>query len=192
MSEPEEFSLYDLEEDLLHQYDNVMRLKIFVDSTDDELKNKYTEAIHNHHLKLKNNIDHIDAGFDLLCPHNQFMFTTNAQKVDYQIICAAQIIGHNSTSRNTGFYMYPRSSISKSNIRLANNVGIIDAGYRGHLMGMFDVVYKENKASINKFDRHLQICAPGLIPIIIEMVHNKEDLGEKTARGDGGFGSTGK
>ena len=72
----------------------------------------------------------------------------------------------------------------------ANNVGIIDAGYRGHLMGMFDVIY-ENETIINKFDRHLQICAPGLIPIIVEMVNSKEDLGEKTARGDGGFGSTG-
>ena len=86
--------------------------------------------------------------------------------------------------------MYPRSSISKSNIRLANNVGIIDAGYRGHLMGMFDVIYVD-ETNINKLDRHIQICAPGLVPIIVEIVNSKEDLGEKTARGDGGFGSTG-
>ena len=91
---------------------------------------------------------------------------------------------------NTGYCMYPRSSISKSHIRLANNVGIIDAGYRGHLMGMFDVIYKDT-ATINKYDRYLQICAPNLSPILITMVETKEDLGEKTVRGDGGFGSTG-
>ena len=83
--------------------------------------------------------------------------------------------------------MYPRSSISKTPLRLANSTGIIDAGYRGHLMGMFDVIYV-NETNINKYDRHLQICAPGLIPIVVDIV---EDLGEETARGDGGFGSTG-
>ena len=86
--------------------------------------------------------------------------------------------------------MYPRSSISKSNLRLANNVGIIDAGYRGHLIGMFDVIYTDG-ITIEKFDRNLQICAPGLIPIIAELVTSMDDLGEKTLRGEGGFGSTG-
>ena len=87
--------------------------------------------------------------------------------------------------------MYPRSSISKSPLRLANNVGIIDAGYRGHLIGMFDLP-SGNTEHIKKFDRYLQICAPGLVPIIVEVVNQKEDLGEETERGDGGFGSTGR
>jgi dUTP pyrophosphatase len=87
--------------------------------------------------------------------------------------------------------MYSRSSISKSNLRLANNVGIIDAGYRGHLMGMFDVIYTDQTV-VNKFDRHLQICAPGLIPIYVQLVDSKDILGIDTARGDGGFGSTGR
>ena len=191
MSEPE-FSLFNLHENLLHNYNKFMLLKIFVDSNDDELKNKYEEHIYQHNLKLYKNIRHIDAGFDLLCPNEQTLYTTNAQKVDYQVMCAAEIIGYDNSSINTGFYMYPRSSISKSKIRLANNVGIIDAGYRGHLMGMFDVIYTGGDATtINKFDRHLQICAPCLIPIIVKMVNSREELGEKTARGEGGFGSTG-
>lgn len=108
-------------------------------------------------------------------------------KLDYKIICSAQIVGFNISSYNTGFYMYPRSSISNSNIRLATNVGIIDAGYRGHLMGMFDVIYA-NETNVNKFDRHLQICAPNLIPIIVTLVNvnSREEMGENTARGDGG------
>lgn len=183
-----EFYLYDL--DLLHKYNNFMNLKIFVDSNDNELKQKYEEYINQHHLKLYKNINHIDAGFDLLCPEIKRFTSTNVNKLDYQVICAAEIVGYNDVCYNTGFYMYPRSSISKSNLRLANNVGIIDAGYRGHLMGMFDLIYK-NELTINKFDRHLQICAPNLMPIIVQLVHSMEELGEKTARGDGGFGSTG-
>ena len=42
-----------------------------------------------------------------------------------------------------------------------------------------------------KYERYLQICAPGLVPIIVEIVGTKEELGEDTARGAGGFGSTG-
>jgi dUTP pyrophosphatase len=188
-SEPE-FYLCDLEKDLLFEYNKFMHLKIFVDSSDNELKQKYEEIIYQHNLKLHKNIHHIDAGFDLLTPEPKRLTSMSVNKLDYKIICSAQIVGLNDSCYNTGFYMYPRSSISKSNIRLANNVGIIDAGYRGHLMGMFDVIYV-NEINVNKFDRHLQICSPNLIPIIVKMVNSREELGEKTARGDGGFGSTG-
>lgn len=176
-------------QDLINIYDKYMYLKIFIDSDDNELREKYIESISEHHLKLVNNIKHADAGFDLLSPETKRMTSMSVNKLDYKISCSAKMIYRNH-SFNTGFYMYPRSSISKSQIRLANNIGIIDAGYRGHLMGMFDVIYV-NETNINKFDRHLQICAPGLVPIIIDIVNSKEELGEKTARGDGGFGSTG-
>jgi dUTPase len=162
-------------------YGKYMLLKIFVDSSDNDLIAKYHEACKNHYSKLLNNIDYIDAGFDLFAPQEQKIYAESAcvQKIDYQIICAAKIYNYATDHvYNTGFYMYPRSSILESNIRLANNVGIINAGYRGHLMGMFDVVYINGCKTINKFDRHLQICAPGLIPIVVEMVGSKEELGE--------------
>jgi dUTP pyrophosphatase len=183
---------------LLEIYGKYMHLKIFIDSSDNQLLDKYIGAVNDHHLKMCNNIYHIDAGFDLFSPENYEFLSSNVNKLDYQLICSAQIIKRDRTF-NTGFYMYPRSSISKSKLRLANNVGIIDAGYRGHLMGMFDILYTDtfdvlnaDKVNVNKFDRYAQICAPGLIPIIIEIVNSREDLGEKTTRGDGGFGSTGK
>ena len=43
-----------------------------------------------------------------------------------------------------------------------------------------------------KYDRYLQICAPGLTPIVVEVVNSNEALGEETVRGAGGFGSTGR
>jgi dUTP pyrophosphatase len=101
---------------------------------------------------------------------------------------------------NTGYYMYPRSSLSKTQLRLANSTGIIDSGYRGHLIGMFDVVNIQKNISDDndfdycgyKYDRYLQICSPGLVPILVKIVNNKEELGEETERGEGGFGSTGR
>jgi dUTPase len=68
-------------------------------------------------------------------------------------------------------------------------------------MGMFDIVnideakmskYMTEDYIINKYDRLVQICAPGLVPIIVEVVDKVEELGEKTERGSGGFGSTGR
>ena len=177
---------------LLQNIGKYMNLQIYIDSDDDELKEKYKQAIQEHHNKfLLNNYEFADAGFDLFAPEDQTMINSKVNKLDYKIICRASIVDKNMCERYTGFYMYPRSSISKSNLRLANNVGIIDSGYRGYLIGMFDVVYT-NETVVNKFDRHLQICAPSLMPICVKLVESKELLGINTVRGDGGFGSTGR
>lgn len=180
-----------------------MYLKIFIDSDDMSLKSKYIEYINERELKMQKDPEHIDAGFDIFVPHEVLMNNNLVNKLDFMISCSAQIfeISKNENehreiniykTHNTGYYMYPRSSISKTNLRLANNVGIIDAGYRGHLMGMFDILYHQDVVlQVNKFDRLLQICAPELMPIYVELVDTKDELGDKTIRGDGGFGSTG-
>ena len=88
--------------------------------------------------------------------------------------------------------------MSKTALRLANNQGIIDAGYRGNLIGMFDCIYNDDESDDREYDcymdaysRMLQICAPGLVPIYAHIVDNIEELGPSTSRGEGGIGSTG-
>jgi hypothetical protein len=46
---------------------------------------------------------------------------------------------------------------------------------------MFDVIYTDG-ITIEKFDRNLQICVPGLIPIIVELVTSMDNLGENIKR----------
>ena len=168
---------------LLGQYDRYMLLRIKINS-DDELRDIYTFAVYDHNQKVANNINHIDAGFDVYVPEQINITNPGVVKINFQIQCAAQMITDRGKHFNTGFYMYPRSSISNTPLRLANSVGIIDAGYRGVLIGVFDPM--ENYI-VNKHTRLTQICAPGLVPIVVEIVN---DLGEETARGNGGFGST--
>lgn len=99
------------------------------------------------------------------------------------------------------YYLYPRSSISKTPLSLANSVGIIDAGYRGEIKTalrhtptvMVDRYLKGfslNDATmvpiIIKNERLVQICAPNLGPIRVRIV----DSLDSTDRGEGGFGST--
>ena len=85
------------------------------------------------------------------------------------------------------FCVYARSSIYKTPFRLANNVGIIDSGYRGNLKAAFDNV-TDGRAVLTPYTRLLQICMPNLVPFQIEIV----DELDNTSRGAGGFGSTGK
>ena len=178
---------------IIQIYGKVMILKLFVDSNDNELKDKYITTAITHNEKILNNSESIDAGYDLYTPENMDFFT-KVNKLDLNVICSAKIYSDTGKVYNTGYYMYPRSSISKTPLRLANSTGIIDAGYRGHLIGMFDVVNLEmgDKYSGLKFDRYLQICSPGLTPIFVEIVDSISELGEETERGSGGFGSTGR
>jgi dUTP pyrophosphatase len=185
---------------LLNIYDKVMVLKVFVDEqTNDNLKYKYYEAAANHNNKLLTNPEHIDAGFDLITPGNEpneaniygienLPFTSQqVNKIDFKVKCSARMFSDTGKQFNTGYYIHPRSSLSKTHLRLANSTGIIDAGYRGHLIGMFDVINSTEYWG-KMYERYLQICAPGLVPIFVEIVDN---LNEETARGANGFGSTG-
>lgn len=199
---------------LLNIYDKVMVLKIFIDSEDNLLKNKYYHAVIDHNDRIVNS-KYIDAGFDLFAPGNDsddiikfygagFPNKPPVNKLDFKVCCSAKMYSDTGKVYNTGYYMYPRSSLSKTQLRLANSTGIIDAGYRGHLIGMFDVAnipFTTSRAYTNenvdtdyigrKYDRYLQICAPALNPIIVEIVDSMNELGEETERGDGGFGSSG-
>lgn len=106
------------------------------------------------------------------------------------------------STKPCGFYLYPRSSISKTRMRLANSIGIIDAGYRGDLIAAVDTIgvfgstdiwhiWKETLSPINKYDRYFQVCAPDLSPFLVHIVETEAELGAPTSRGSGGFGSTG-
>jgi dUTP pyrophosphatase len=164
-----------------------MKLKIYVDN-DNDLKEYYKKAVKDHNNKRINQ-EFVDAGFDLLVPPtNVYKFTKNTvNKIDFRIKCSATL-----NNMPTGFYLYPRSSIIKTPLRLANSVGIIDSGYRGNIIGAFDYLESINEYSLNPYDRLLQICSPTLCAIDVELVDTIEELGSKTDRGINGFGSTGK
>ncbi len=92
-------------------------------------------------------------------------------------------------SKPVHFYLAPRSSIWKSGVVMANSMGIIDASYRGELMGAcLPLVGAEVKLGVG--DRLFQILAPDMGHISSVVVRPLAELDE-TARGAGGFGSTG-
>ena len=84
------------------------------------------------------------------------------------------------------YYLFPRSSISKTPLRMANSIWLIDGGYRGEIMAMCDNI-KSEVFTAEKGLRLFQLVSTDSSPIHFELV---EEL-EMTTRGTGGFGSTG-
>ncbi|MDP6853249.1 MAG: dUTP diphosphatase [Candidatus Marinimicrobia bacterium] len=85
------------------------------------------------------------------------------------------------------YYLFPRSSISKTPLRMANSIGLIDGGYRGEIMAVCDNI-KSEAYTAEKGQRLFQLVAADSSPIHFELVETLE----LTSRGSGGFGSTGK
>jgi len=91
--------------------------------------------------------------------------------------------------------MFPRSSVVKTDQRLANAVGVIDSDYCGEITGVFDVT------RVTPFFQALyepKIYHPGerfaqlvIVPIPEVEYIEVEEL-TPTERGAGGYGSTGK
>ena len=182
-------------------HDRFMHLKLFIDYNDindateaANLKQININSAANHNQKILSDPHFFDAGFDIYLPSDTVFHSGQTNKVDFKVKCCAKIhyLSTTDTSRSyfTGFYTHPRSSLSKTPLRLANSTGIIDAGYRGNLIGMFDC-NSNNDYTSYQLSRLLQICAPNLMPIFVEIVDTIEALGPNTSRGTGGIGSTG-
>lgn len=171
-------------------------LKLYVH--DEELKQKYIEKVAAHNEKMLHN-DFPDSGFDLFVPQQEtFTEQFSCKMIDFKI--KAEMLYSKSGSKeiedwvSCGYYLYPRSSISKTPLMLANHTGIIDSGYRGFVKGAFrhlNSVSSDQPYHVDKHTRLLQVCHPSLCPVLVTIVENESDLSDST-RGDGGFGSTGK
>jgi dUTP pyrophosphatase len=86
-----------------------------------------------------------------------------------------------------GYYteVVPRSSLSKTGYMLANSVGIIDSSYRGSIK----VVVTGDESL-----KSLELPFKGFQLVVRKQYHAnfaEVDTIDETARGDGGFGSTG-
>ena len=82
-----------------------------------------------------------DAGLDIFNPETIIVKAKTMGKVNTGISMEAL---NNDKTKGLSFYMYPRSSIVKTPLRLANSVGIIDRDYRGNLIGCFDNISDED------------------------------------------------
>lgn len=86
--------------------------------------------------------------------------------------------------------LFPRSSVSKTDLVQANSVGVIDSGYRGEIKVRFKKVI-ESCFVPDVFQLGERIAQLMIIPYPTIKVIESDYLSE-SERGEGGFGHTGK
>jgi dUTP pyrophosphatase len=151
-----------------------MHLKIKIEDNNHFLKQLYQKH---------NSFHPGDSGLDIFTPEEIIIQPHSKGTINTGISCEAFFY-----DTPTSFWMLPRSSVAtKTPLILANSMGLIDAGYRGNLMGIFYNT-SDKPFVVEKGSRILQICGPLLSEVTFELV---EVLSE-TSRGKGGYGSTGK
>jgi dUTP pyrophosphatase len=131
-----------------------------------------------------------DAGFDLYVPEDVTFKYGEMKIVDLRLKVRCRRVNSDTGNATISYYMYPRSSISKTPLMLANSVGIIDKDYRGNIKAALRHVGSEDvgEYTLEKGTRIVQLTIPTLEPYAIAYV----DSLDETVRGEGGFGSTGR
>jgi len=154
-----------------------MHLNIKIDNTDqiqyDYLKTLYEEHTHYHEG---------DSGLDLYCPEEITVQPGETVKINFGLSYSAL---SNNNNEYISSFLWPRSSIVKTPLRMANSIGLIDSGYRGNIIAVVDNI-KTEPFTIEKGSRLFQTVSPRADPITFEIVN----VLNETSRGSGGFGST--
>jgi len=162
-------------------------LYLYVNSENLTLADSYRIAVQKHNLQVHND-PFPNSGFDLFTPQTQMIQYNESFQgslVDLQVKCEMK----DEDGVCIAYKLYPRSSLSNTSLMLSNSVGIIDCGYRGFLKASFRNLSRQD-FSMDEKSRYVQICHPSLKPFKVRILEHESEL-SSTARGIGGFGSTG-
>jgi len=130
-----------------------------------------------------------DSGVDLFSLEDLYIKSSETIKIKYGISCEVIKVDENDNYvRNVSYWLLPRSSISKTPLRMSNSVGLIDAHYQGEIIGVVDNI-KNNDYTIKKNTRLFQLVSCDLTPFYKVVVVN--NFLDESKRRSGGFGSTG-
>ena len=126
----------------------------------------------------------LNSGFDLYVPQDTVFPAKKVTFLDHQIKMTP--VNGDKGGIGFGFWLMPRSSISKTPLRLANSMGLIDSTYRGNLIAALENT-SDQDYTVAKGTRLMQVCLSSLQPFTLIKTQKLPD----TERGAGGFGSTG-
>jgi dUTP pyrophosphatase len=159
-------------------------MSLFVYVMDPDLRWRFKE-----HLKTRR---WTDSGFDLLNPAMTLDFTNFYYGVEMKlgVKCAALT----EDMRPAPYLLLARSSTSMTPLRMSNQIGLADMGYRGELIARVDNVSITDKIEIIGEGRRLfQIVQHNWMPWkAIHIVDSEDELPPAPDnRAGGGFGSTG-
>jgi dUTP pyrophosphatase len=95
-------------------------------------------------------------------------------------------------TKDIGCFIYPRSSISKYDLVLANSTGVADIGYTGNILLRFKKIIKFKKLGDKYKYYEVGDRVGQLVFQKVEMIEPTQiESFEETERGSGSFGHTG-
>jgi dUTP pyrophosphatase len=145
-----------------------------------------------------------DAGYDVIAASDPVIVGKTQLAIYYSSIDYIEYDTELVIAPESQFhtYAFPRSSISKTNLVMANSIGLIDNGYRGtikfrfkylpqpedYIIGHGGLLISINESKIyKKGDKIGQLVFSETLNPNLNLVDSFED----TTRNNGGFGSTG-
>ena len=137
-----------------------------------------------------------DSGFDLLCPFISLDFSGGKYGVEMKLGVKCAALTENGEP--APYLLLARSSTSLTPLRMSNQIGLADMGYRGELIARVDSWDIEINGlrfyQVEEGRRLFQIVQHNWLPWTnIILVDREEDLPPAPDnRGGGGFGSTGQ
>lgn len=162
-------------------------LYLYVTQDNQYLVTLYNQAIESHNRHVLND-SFPNSGFDLYIPSTQmipYVSNMTGTLVDLQIKGEMK-----DNNKSYAYYLYPRSSMTKTPLMLSHSAGIIDSGYRGFIKASLRNL-SQTDYEIEKGTRLVQIVHPTMEAFTVQLVNDESEL-SITTRGAGGFGSTGK
>ena len=132
-----------------------------------------------------------DSGFDLLSPEMILYFQNNKNGVEMKL--GAHFAALDLQGNAVPYLLLARSSTSLTPLRMSNQIGLADAGYRGELIARVDCVSDDGEYVIEHGRRLFQVIQHNWLPWKdIVFVSTLDELpSAPDSRGSGGFGSTG-
>ena len=134
-----------------------------------------------------------DSGLDLLSPQINLSFE-NGTKFGVEMKLGMHFAALDEQGNPVPYLLLARSSTSLTPLRMSNQIGLADAGYRGELIARVDNVSSDGSDYVVQYGRRLfQVVQHNWLPWKnIQIVNQLEDLpSAPDNRGAGGFGSTG-
>lgn len=125
------------------------------------------------------------AGLDLCCAISTFILPPHSPPA-----LVSTGVSINLGNRGIAGLLLPRSGLGhKHGIVLGNTIGLIDADYQGEVM----VSLKNTSDVPFTVEKGMRIAQLLLLPVVVVSRFTVvKDFSSNTARGEGGFGSTGK
>jgi len=159
-------------------------MSLYVHVIDPALREKFRE-----HLSKRR---WTDSGFDLLSPEFKFTFASGfGIEMKLGVKCGALT----ESGDPAPYLLLARSSTSLTPLRMSNQIGLADMGYRGELIARVDIFGPPEMAdyTVEEGRRLFQVVQHNWMPWKkIFIVDREEDLPPAPDnRGEGGFGSTG-